>query len=441
MQSTMRRKLIVNRWAGRRAKAQYNHRKEWFSTKRSCKDIDLRNWRVVLPWVRDCILRHKRRHDFRNLLKKHGMSLTEYFKALDEQDNTILEPYIINIAKEAVARIAARELNLPPVRIRVRYDHTTMKERLIGDETPMQQVFDYIVVWGTMPVFKRRLVIQQASSIKGRGQNYGVGMIRHWVKADNKAIRWAKKHKRHYSSKCKWHVKMDAKKCYPSADMDIFLNLLRRDCANEDVLWLWEILLSSHRVGGYKGFMIGALPSQWAVQYMFSFAYRHLMNTYGNKRRGKRQKLASHSLIFMDDILITGTSRKNLILAANSLTSFAKQKLGFTLKSNWHIKNIDVDGIDMMGFVIHRNGKITLRARNFIHSRRLVLRYMRVKRLHLPQARRVVSYKGFYDHSDTKTVVRKLGMSAAFKCAAKVVSDYDRRLSKNGEGFLSGKTK
>lgn len=42
--------------------------------RRSCKDINLRDYKTVLPWVWDCIKRHYKRFDFRGMLAKNGIS-------------------------------------------------------------------------------------------------------------------------------------------------------------------------------------------------------------------------------------------------------------------------------------------------------------------------------------------------------------------------------
>lgn len=43
------------------------------------------------------------------------------------------------------------------------------------------------------------------------------------------------------------------------------------------------------------------------------------------ERRGKRMKLVSHTLIYMDDILLTGASRKVLKMAVRSIIRFAQR--------------------------------------------------------------------------------------------------------------------
>lgn len=289
----------------------------------------------------------------------------------------------------------------------------------------MQQVFDHIAVYSAMDIFTARIADQQMSSIPGRGQIKGMKLIKKYVIADNKAIAYAKRHGLRYMSKCKHHVKLDVKQCYPSADMDIFMRLFEHDCGNVDTIWLWRALLSSHHVQGHTGFMIGALPSQWACQFMLSFIHHKAM-TLTYERRGVKHKKISHMIMFMDDMVLFGSNRRQLLSAVRDLIEYAKKRLGFTIKPNFAIHNLDDVGLDMMGFVIYRNGKVEMRERNFIKSRRLMLRFMTMGRLVHPQAQRLNFYKGFYKYSDSRKIAKQLKIWKIFRLCSLVISKHDK---------------
>lgn len=387
--------------------------------KKRCKNINITDAKTVRPWVEECIMRHKRRRDFKRLLIRYGLSDDLYRAALESQKYTSWDTTIQAIAREAANRIKNKDLALPLVKMREREDRTTGKIRLIGKESPFQQIFDYIAVRAAKEIFDARLVMQQCSSVPGRGQVYGMRMIRKHVKNDNRCIRWAEKHKKKYTSKCKYFVKLDIRKCYPNSDANIFLQLFARDCGNADLLWLWKTLLYSHRIDGYTGFMIGSLVSQWAAQYMISYIYRYAMGLAG-VRRGKRTKWVSHMVCFMDDMLLFSSNRKNLLRAVRRIISYAKTKLHYTIKQSFAIQRLIDVGSDMMGYIVYRSGKVAMRGRNFIKSRRLALRYAAHGRLTVSQARRIVSYKGFYKHSDCTRAMRKYHMRRVFLHAQRI---------------------
>lgn len=404
--------------------------------KQSCKNIDITDTETVYPWVYDCIMRHKRRHDFRDMLCKiGGISRREYYDALHTHDHSAFVQPAYKIAGNAAQRIAARQLNLRPIRIQQRVDKSSGKIRDIGNEEAMQQVLDYIAVGAASDIWRRRIVYHQVSSIPGRGQVHGTKIIRKWIRQDNRAAHWAHVHNAKYSRKCKYFVKLDVKKCYPSMRADMFMQHFRRDCGNDDLMWLWETLLMSHRVDGYNGFMIGALPSQWACQYLLSFVYRYAMDLH-KTRRGKQKQLVTHMLLYMDDMLLCSSSRRDLKSATRKIIQYTFTNLGLTIKSNWHIQSIDDAPIDMMGYVDRSSGKVTIRSRIFLRARRMALRYLRRRRLTIQQARRIASYKGYFDHSNSRGIIKKLRLHDLFRAAAREISKYDRRRNNVGQSIL-----
>lgn len=399
--------------------------------KTKCKNINIRNPENLIPAIKDVVFRHCGRFDFRNLLFRYGLSVRDYELYLLSRDKTIMDEVIHNIAEECARRITDRNLNLRPVEIRIKSDKSTGKVRQIGKESAMQQCFDYIAFYAAKEIFNRRIVPEQASSIPGRGQIYGKDIIRGWIIKDVDSLRYAKLHGKRYTRKCKYHVKSDVIKCYPSAKLDKFMVLFEKDCGNEDLVWLWYTLLKSHQVDGYTGFMIGSLVSQWACQYMISFAYRHIKNLH-YERRGKKTKCVEHMLIFMDDMEMTGSNRKLLKSAIQELKGYMESELGFKLKDNWQIHDIDKDPIDMMGYIFYPDGHVEIRGRDFIKARRLALRYKAQGNfLSIRQCKRILSYKGFFKHSDSRYVSKKYDLDKIFEYAAQKLSIEERR--KNGK--------
>lgn len=381
-----------------------------------CKNIKL-NIETVMPWVFNCVGRHRKRHDFLKLLKEHGYT-----------DDDSYAYAIRNITEDAINRIKNRELNLEPPQIREKLDTTTGKIRLIGKESAMQQVLDYIAVYGCMDIFKARMVSEQASSIPNRGQVYGKEMIQRWIRKDLDAKRYADRHGYHYSQQFVYFCKLDIKKCYPTADTDKFLELFRKDCGNKDLMWLWEQLIYSHRIEDYKGFLIGALPSQWASQYMISYIYR-FARLQGRARRGEHISAVKHMLMFMDDMLLVGSNRNQLKKAIERMISYTKNELGWEIKPNWHIREFSKFDIDMMGYVIHHDGSCTIRSRDFVRMRRLWLRCH--DNMTIQQATRIMSYKGFCDHTSNRKIISKYQVRPIWNKARKMISERDR---KNGNG-------
>lgn len=398
-----------------------------------CKNIDIIDPETINPWVTECIHRHAKRYDFRGLLFRYGLDKIAYRAFLSTGDYFILEGTIKAICEDMCWQIRNRKLNLRPVKIEQRKDGTSGKVRWIGNESPMQQAFDFVAVYASMEIFEKRLSPFQMSSIKGRGQVKGMKQIQKWIAADNRAERYAQKHNLHYTKKCKYRVKCDVKQCYPSASAEIFISLLSKDTKNETLLWLWETLLKSHRVNvvadtgetlKYSGFMIGSWASQWAMQYLLSFAYWFIMSQHNKRGR----KIASHAMLYLDDILVLGGNRRQMKSLTLKIVDFILLKTGLQIKGNWHIDRTADCGVDMMGYVVWGSAKTTLRGRNFIKMRRMALRIeQRGYNVSIRQARRITSQKGLVKHSDNQSMWLKYKLGHLYRAAQDTVSIYERR--------------
>lgn len=384
--------------------------------KRYCKHIDITDAEFIRPFVADCIFRHYKRHDFRKFLIQNGLPKERYDDIISHKADKSCLNYAINNITDMIADLIRREdlKALKPVTIRTRQDNTCGKVREIGCECPLQQCLDFIAVGASMEIFNKRIVPQQCASIEGRGQLYGVRMIRRWIEKDNRAIEYAKRHNKKYSPHCKYFVKLDIQKCYPSMRLEHFIELFSQDCANKKLVWLWRDLLATHRIDEHhQGFMIGSLISQWAAQYIISFAYRYVMSLH--KSQYKQQTKVSHMCIFMDDMLLIGSNRRELSVAVNLLRKFMMDNFGLRIKEQYNIYELRGGiGIDMMGFVVYRSGKVGVRARNFIKLRRQTIRYISMRIMTYQQAKRFISYKGYFIHSSNYVMKSSYHMSKAF---------------------------
>lgn len=132
--------------------------------------------------------------------------------------------------------------------------------------------------------------------------------------------------------------------------------------------------------------------------------------------------------------VLLGGATALAFLTVDSLVKYADDVLGLTIKPNWHIKKLADCGIDMMGYVVHADGKITIRARNFIHARRLVLRYRRTGVLSCKQAKRLVSYKGFFKYSNCRKVSQQMKLPIVFHKAQSIIGQIERK--KENESLL-----
>ena len=373
-----------------------------------CKNVDITDPSVIEPWVSLCISdpKKKSRPGFKRLMDKYGGAH--------------------GIAVEITDRIKARDLALPPIHYRNRIDKSSGKERRLGVESAMQQCMNYVAVYALMPMLKAKVGPFQCASIPGRGQVYGKKVLEKWIRKDPKGT--------------KYYDKMDVRHCFESISHRTIRKLLGRDIRKNPTL-IWFVLAL---VGTYEeGLSIGSFLSQWLCNYVMSYAYHYATEMLYKERRGKRQNLVTHILMFMDDVIIFAASKHNAKAAGKAIEEFMLTRLGLHIKPNHNIKRTEKEPPDMMGFVVSKD-HTTIRARTFVRARRAFLRAWRRMVAGLPiylqNARRIVSYRGYFKHTNSQHIAKALHLKAVHRAARKVISKFAKGANKNGNESVFYKT-
>lgn len=356
-------------------------------------------------------------------------TLGEIKIAIEYHNHNILLDICNDIAREVCSRIKNRNLKLSPIKFFKRIDGISLKERDISHESVMQQIMDAVAVAALMPLFKAKILPHQYASIKGRGQVAGSNQIAKWIRRDKR---------------CRYFGKADVKKCFRSISRRTVIRLLSRDIhKNKTLLWFVDALVSTYwrienGVVVLLGLVIGTLLSQWLCNYVLSYLYRYMCSlTRTQNRHGiiRKIKLIFHSLFYMDDIFATGSRQADVMSALRKSASWAKKELGISLHEGFNVLDLARNSIDMMGYVISYKCT-TVRARIFLRARRTYLRagvWLRHnKRLTLRRAQNVISYYGYFKHSDSTHIKAKLDVERIFVTAKKNVSFYNRALTQKG---------
>ncbi len=286
---------------------------------------------------------------------------------------------------EVRSMVEHRALRLPPITYFERTEPTNGKTRLIGRASAMQQFLDYVCVLALSELFEAKVGYHQCASVRGKGQKHARRYIEKWVRDARETV----------------YAKIDIRKFYPSVDREVLFSMLERDVRNDDLVWLIEALVSTHRVG----LNIGSYLSQYLANYYLSGAYRYACELFRIRkgRRGnpdKREKLADHVLTYMDDWLFVGHDKANLKSAVRKVQKFVERVLHVMVKP-WKVCHIDCEPIDMVGYVFRR-GKTTIRAGIFLRARRAIMRASRAKCITPHIAARIVSYWGYFKVTATR---------------------------------------
>lgn len=395
--------------------------------------VNIEDWIFNEDAVVECFRNKRSRKDFQRLLCKTGKitkreivedQLNKDFKRTLEAES--------EVAKMLTQRIINRDLQLKPIRQFRRIDGLTQKIRDICQESPEQQVFEYIAVFALKPLFRAKIMQIQYGSIPNKGGVAGKRKIERLLrkKFHGKVVA----------------VKGDVTKAYPSVTVPIVMEMLRRDVGkNKVLLWFLGALMSNYPgnhlcIGGY-------LPA-WLFNYVMAYVLRYI---YGQAqmRRGKRNRLVYAVVCYADDFTIYGDVSK-LKKAMKKATIWAHDKFGLKIKGIWQFyqvasfdeerENLEerrkgskkrTPGVDMMGYVVRRRYTI-IRGRVFRRIRRQVLRawndYKSKGFVPWWRACRIAAYKGWVIYSNSLKFRRKYCFDELFKLCSYSASKHGKEV-------------
>lgn len=378
--------------------------------KRLCKDVDITDRGLISRAVYACLDKKYKRNDVVRYLSqvsnlKENQIRCIYFR----YGKRGIRPIVELIITELQSEIVNGSVSFPKIWYREKIDGSSGKVRRIGIQNIKQQLYDYIAVEGLKPLLKR-IGEYQYASIPGRGCTKGKEVIHRWIQ----------------NRKMRYFVKLDVKKCFESIDHELLMNFLKCHVKNDKLLYLIQALIDSFE----KGLSIGSYLSQYLCNLYMSILYHHIMENLYKTRRGKRVSLVSHCLIYMDDILMIGSQKRDLKRAVWLIIQKA-EKIGLEIKNNYQIKEIDGNAIDMMGFKIYRT-HTEIRGRIYLLVRRSFRRAR--KRITLRIAKKCVSYYGYLKHTDSKRIQRKWKVRSTLRKCKGVIKNESKILTATATG-------
>ena len=372
--------------------------------KRLCKDVDITDRGLISRAVYACLKnKYKRNEVTRYFSQVSGLTENQIRCIHHRYGRKSLYPIVEIIISDLQKEIANESLFFPPIWYRDKIDGSSGKIRRIGIQNIKQQLYDYIAVEGLNPLLKR-IGEYQYASIPGRGTTKGKQVISRWIKDRN----------------TRYFVKLDVKKCFESIDHDLLMGFMEKHIKNEKLIWLIRALIDSFE----KGLSIGSYLSQYLCNLYMSVLYHYIMEELYKTRRGKRINLIRHCLIYMDDILLVGSQRRDMEMAVKRVVKKAED-MGLVIKPNYQVKPIDGNCIDMMGFKIYRT-HTEIRGRIFLRVRRSFR--MARKRITLRTAKKCISYYGYLKHTNSKRIIRRWKVRKIIKKCKEVIRNESKIL-------------
>ena len=249
-----------------------------------CKpaEINIESLDFIKEQVHLCFTGKRSKRRFQNLLVSTGkITRAELREEIRNCTCNKSLTAIDAVAEQAHADILTRSVSFEPVRqFQLRENG---KLRNICEESPWQQIFEYIAKGALDPLFRAKLLPIQYGSLPGKGQIAG--------KRQNERILRRMLHNKTDAAKC------DVKKAYPSTTVECVMNLLRRDIGkNKPLLWLVEAVMANYPDGVL---LIGGYLPCWLFNYVMSYVLRYILS-HRKVRRGKSEHIKTNLAEYLE---------------------------------------------------------------------------------------------------------------------------------------------
>ena len=321
----------------------------------------------------------------------------EFRYKLDPEKVKTFAEKILNELKQGWQHKPMREKEIHPVR---------GKARKIDSPSLTDHIIHWMLTLAIKEPLTRGMYEHSYGSIPNRGIDGARRTVERWVQHDDKS---------------KYFVKLDIKKFYPNVDQNILRAKFRRIIKDQRILTVIDEVIDCVP----KGLPIGTYTSQWFANFYLQGLDHHVVQGLYKTRRGKRIPYVSHYMRYMDDMLLFGTSKRDLEKAVHEIQKYCRIELGLSIKPAWEIRKIaecvrkenghkvlftGAAPIDIVGYRFYRN-RTEIRKGIYLHTRRLLTkagkkleRHGQVLVLH---AQGITSLVGWFSHADCQMFLKR----------------------------------
>lgn len=204
------------------------------------------------------------------------------------------------------------------------------KPRSISKASVRDRLLHHAIYRKFYPFFDRTFIADSYSCRINKGTH----------RAINRLLAMFYKVSRNDRQKC-WVLKCDIRKFFASINHEILLGILKNYIPDQDIIWLFGMIIKSFSTSEGIGLPLGNLTSQLFV------------NVYMNEfDQFVKHKLKSKYYIrYADDFVFLANDKQELAKLLPLIESFLKHQLGLSLHPNKITLKSFASGIDFLGWV------------------------------------------------------------------------------------------
>ena len=321
--------------------------------------------------------------------------------SVGKRDKRLVKYVIDNIdyyASKIQTKLTNKSYIPSPYEIKTIRDGASQKERIIYKPRYYpDQIIHWALILQLQEVFMHGMYEFTCGSIPERGTSYGQKVLRKWLDDDYEGTKYC--------------LKMDISKFYPSIDVMILKEMLRKHIKDVECLWLLDTIIDSTP----QGLPIGNYTSQWLSNFFLQELDHFIKEKFGVK----------YYLRYVDDLVILDSNKRRLHKIRCLIDDYLFS-IHLTMKQDWQVFLISTRAIDFLGLRFFRN-KTILRKRNSLRIRRRISKISKKFVVSRKDACAVVSYWGWIKCCDSYRFYNEyVRPKISIRFAKRMVSYYDR---------------